>query len=57
MHLNLGHDETGTVLDHLPSQAGHQARNEQQHDIAKRYGGHRDESTPRIAPEIAPREL
>src|ERR1039458_1954504 len=57
MHLDLGHDETSTVLNHLPSQARHQARNEQQHHIAKRYGSHRDESTSGIAPQIAPCKL
>jgi hypothetical protein len=56
MYLDLRHDKTSAVLDHLPSQSRHKARDEQQHGIAKRDGGHRDESTPGIAPKIAPRE-
>ena len=57
MYLDLRHDKTGAVLDHLPSQARHKARDEQQHRIAERDGRHRDKGAPTIAPEIAPREL
>src|SRR5579862_1048345 len=57
MYLDLRHDKTGAVLNHLPSQARHEARDEQQHRIAERDSRHRDEGTPAIAPEIAPGEL
>ena len=46
VHLDLGDHKAGAVLDHLPAQARHQARNKQQHRIAKGDGGHSDKSTP-----------
>src|SRR5579863_825008 len=57
MHLDLGHYKTSAILNHLPSQARHQACNEQQHRIAERDCRHSNKSTPAIAPEVTPREL
>jgi hypothetical protein len=56
MHLNIGENKIGAALNHLLPQPGHEARNEQQHGVAQADRRHRDQRSPGIIPEIAPRE-